>query len=772
MKIITAFFIVFFISCFALALEDNDLAMTGFYSPRSEIIKKYDNDRADFKKHFLLGLVYKKNKEFKKALLHFANSCFKHAGNNQLKLFPDPVYQYVKGFHIKSDYYDDAVYEMAALFFEYREYEYIGKFIDLISKSNTALFRDAVILKSNAMIESGMYDDAIILLRGLLSQFDDMDSRSLIYIRIASAMERKNDPANAIKEYFNIISLSPESWQSAIACERIRKMASETEYDFNDKENLLLAAALYHSAKISDSLEMLKILIKKELDEHSLYDALKYSVMGYIRTGRLSEADIIISQQKDSSPLYYKLLKIKADELWALKKEQLAFPVYQKLKDDGSGRIQRESFRKVLQYYYDKKNPDYEKILLEFKDKYPEEKSLENLLWILVKDKLKEQDFNTAIKYLEMTLSIFPAGAHSGRTRYWLAKLYTKSGMENDAMQTVMDMAVINPDSAYTWKKLGQLKDFYKTDEIKSKFEEYLESKNLEYALFYHSLLFVMEKDFTERDKRIQAMNLFDPIKKYQKMGGIIKKPELDSRYRDNLKGIEKYFIVGYNEGISREIGLIPAKKEFLPDKYKTLAYLGGKYNNYYFTVTSILELLKYYGLSENITLLPGNIVAKLFPRAFGSQVERICDEKEIQKEMAYAVMKAESLFNHRAVSSAGAEGIMQLMPATAKGIAKEKKTGEYDLRDPLTSISFGIIYLSWLNNIFNGDFESMVAGYNAGARNVKKWQKEINNTDSDYFIEFIPFEETRSYILRTNRFFIQYRIIYNSDSLYSQFRQ
>ena len=56
-----------------------------------------------------------------------------------------------------------------------------------------------------------------------------------------------------------------------------------------------------------------------------------------------------------------------------------------------------------------------------------------------------------------------------------------------------------------------------------------------------------------------------------------------------------------------------------------------------------------------------------------------------------------------------------------------------------------------------------MMAGYNAGAGNVKGWMKQFNG-DNDYLTEFIPFDETRFYILRTGKFFIQYKLLFEAD--------
>ncbi|MFH0977597.1 MAG: lytic transglycosylase domain-containing protein [Spirochaetota bacterium] len=764
-KIILIISVFLFITCSANAVETDNLSKAGFYSPPDRIIQELDNKNAGYREHFLLGVAYKKKGEPKKAILHFANSCFQYSSNPNLRIFPSTVYKYVNGFHIKSEYYNDSVYEIAALFFEFREFEYVIKFTSLINKSGSALYRDLILLKSNASMELGKYDDVISLLKGMLVRYDDVSSRSIIQIRIASAYERKEDTENAVAEYFNVLRLSAKTWQSGIACERIQGIVSKTNYELKDNEKVLLIASLYHNAKYREAAGIAKSIAGKELSEPLRNDLLKYAVRNYVRSGNISETENLISSLASETPVYHKLLKAEADELWIMKKKQPAYNIYQKLSRDASDDILKHSRKRVAQYLI-ANGSGHENILLDYIGKYPKDKTSQYFFWILARNKLKEKDTKSAIKYMEDSLSAYPYGAYSGRCRFWLVKLYGRE-RKADALQRIKEMAALNPDSAYTWKTLDTFKENYKPDELQLNFTEALRAKNYTDAMFYHTLLFLYQKDFAERDKRISAMDFNDTMKKYKSFEESLADTEPGSKYKYNLKEIEKYFRAGYSEGISRELAIIPNKSEFRMDKYRVLAQMGGKYNNYNYAAVSVLKLLKYHKLKENISVLSAGTIAKLFPAAFKDDVEKLCGETEgkIPAEMVYAVMKTESTFNHKAVSSAGAVGLMQLMPATAKDIAKGFKIKEFDLKEPSTSIKFGVNYLAWLSKFFKADFEAMMAGYNAGAGNVKKWLRDFN-ADDDYLIEFIPFEETRSYILRTGKFLIQYRLIYNNKTI------
>ncbi len=758
-RIVVLQFFVLLVSCFATASEEAGLAKIGFYSSPDKIIEKFDNKNAGYKEHFLLALSFRKNGDMKKAIFHFANSCFKYSVKPNLKLYPFPVYEYVTGFHFKSEYYEDSVYEIARLFYEYREFAYVIKFTDLLEKPGSALYRDAMLLKSNAMAALGDYADALSCLAELAALYNDIDSRSLIYIRRASVYEKQNYLKEAIDEYLKVIQLDNNSWQSGIACNRILNISMNYKYEFNIEQEFGLASSLYFNS-MEDSIIFFKDLLNKQLQTQLRSKVLEYSVKAYVKKGRIKEANGLISQNRGEAALYYMLLKIKADTLWSMKKKESAYKIYYKLYKSSVGvNIIKNSHKKIADYLIST-DRDYEDILKSYINNYSDDKASGYFLWILAKDRLKKNDHNTAIKYMEESLTIFPDGPYSARNRFWLAKLYSVKGRDNDAVQKYKELVAFNPDSAYTWKKLEQLKGLYKKEILRDKYKESVLSKNSLDALFYNALLILHEKDFKERDKRIAELDFIDYIKIYRSFNDILEKRTSGSEYTDNLKNIEKYFKIGYAEGVSRETGMIPDKKDLQAEKYRVLAYYGRVYNNYFYSATSLLNLFKYYHIKENLPLLPVDVLENLYPAAFKDYVIKLCRGLDISAEIVYSVIKAESSFNHKAVSSAGARGLMQLMPATARGIAKESGLNDFNLNDPLTSLTLGVKYLSWLYKIFDGNFTYMTAGYNGGPANVNRWIKEIDNPDEDFFIEFIPYQETRHYVLQTQRFYIQYVLL------------
>ncbi len=106
----------------------------------------------------------------------------------------------------------------------------------------------------------------------------------------------------------------------------------------------------------------------------------------------------------------------------------------------------------------------------------------------------------------------------------------------------------------------------------------------------------------------------------------------------------------------------------------------------------------------------------------------QIKDSKQKEKlipNLVKAVTSVESAGNPNAVSNKGAQGLMQVMPATAAEIAKELGIKEYNLKDPETNTKFGTHYLNKMLNMFGGDVELALAAYNAGPGAVKKWIRD-----------------------------------------------
>jgi soluble lytic murein transglycosylase len=140
------------------------------------------------------------------------------------------------------------------------------------------------------------------------------------------------------------------------------------------------------------------------------------------------------------------------------------------------------------------------------------------------------------------------------------------------------------------------------------------------------------------------------------------------------------------------------------------------------------------------------------FPLAHTDLVGEQATRHGIDRAWIFAVMRQESAFMHNARSHAGAMGLMQLMPATARAVSrdvlKRKPPRRHQLLDPETNISLGSAYLKQMKSELGDSSVLATAAYNAGPHRVTRWLPE-RTLPADIWIELVPFRETRRYLQR-----------------------
>ncbi|MBP7609313.1 MAG: lytic transglycosylase domain-containing protein [Steroidobacteraceae bacterium] len=140
-----------------------------------------------------------------------------------------------------------------------------------------------------------------------------------------------------------------------------------------------------------------------------------------------------------------------------------------------------------------------------------------------------------------------------------------------------------------------------------------------------------------------------------------------------------------------------------------------------------------------------------LYPRPFDAEVRSASRRTGLPKELIYAIIRQESLFRADAASSAGAIGLMQLLPETARLTARRAGLPEptrSQLTKPTVNIPLGSEFLASLVQRFEGETALAAAGYNAGPNAARRWRPAAP-MDLDVWVENIPFNETRAYVQR-----------------------
>ena len=149
------------------------------------------------------------------------------------------------------------------------------------------------------------------------------------------------------------------------------------------------------------------------------------------------------------------------------------------------------------------------------------------------------------------------------------------------------------------------------------------------------------------------------------------------------------------------------------------------------------------------------------FPMPYRDLVADEARRNDLSEHWIYAVMRRESAFMEEVKSSAGALGLMQLMPATARRTAKNlglNYSSGWALLQPKLNIRLGSRYLKQMYLLNDRNWVSALASYNAGYHRVKQWKSQAPVNDTDIWIETIPFTETRRYA----RAVLFYAVVYH----------
>jgi soluble lytic murein transglycosylase len=168
-------------------------------------------------------------------------------------------------------------------------------------------------------------------------------------------------------------------------------------------------------------------------------------------------------------------------------------------------------------------------------------------------------------------------------------------------------------------------------------------------------------------------------------------------------------------------------------------------------------------------TLLPrlGDVAQELtLPLRHADIIHQQAEEKDLDAELIAGVIYQESRFRDQ-TSPAGARGLMQITPATARYIANLSGGTRFvteDLATPQVNIAYGSFYLRYLLDQYGGDEVVALAAYNGGETNVNRWLAEADAEGRDFEVEAIPFPETRAYVEKVLEARDDYADVYSSE--------
>jgi soluble lytic murein transglycosylase len=205
-----------------------------------------------------------------------------------------------------------------------------------------------------------------------------------------------------------------------------------------------------------------------------------------------------------------------------------------------------------------------------------------------------------------------------------------------------------------------------------------------------------------------------------------------------------------------REVnGVLPVRAGATSRGAVTALFILLKSRTYREYMRSAIIILLLGGLMVYIASQPQVWGPFIYPLQFRPYIKTYAGQYGLDPNLVSAVIFVESRFFPGQVSRAGALGLMQVLPSTAKAIASnlgDKEYTENNLLDPERNIRYGTYYLKYLFDKYKSETDLVLAAYNAGETNVDRWQKDQQG---------IAFDETKEFVAKVKQAARMYDTIY-----------
>ncbi|MBT4048913.1 MAG: tRNA (adenosine(37)-N6)-dimethylallyltransferase MiaA [Nitrospina sp.] len=375
----------------------------------------------------------------------------------------------------------------------------------------------------------------------------------------------------------------------------------------------------------------------------------------------------------------------------------------------------------------------------------------------------ERKNFPEALKNYKTALEKYPKEYFAQWAGWRLGWIHYLDGKFEKAFDRFQEAALRFPESSFIEYNLyWSAKSAEKLDKKDVALELYTRVIQL-YPYTFHGI---------RSKERVRALGV-DPDTLVQN-----KKPvsteKVSAQLNRPLNTKEKFHHVRANE--LAKIGLMQEARNEIGELQKTIQKnLAGVLwlSHLYHQAQGYAESLRLLHLYKDFTTKPKeknlseNFWKHFFPLAYEEAVLAYAKSREVDPFFVNGIIRQESLFDSRALSPAGARGLMQIMPATGKKLypkTKLKKPFDTDaLFDPELNIRLGVKYVSQLNKRFGKNGMHILISYNAGPHVLKKWLKRFGHlSDQDVFIESIPYPETRRYVKHVLRNLGIYKALYS----------
>ena len=340
---------------------------------------------------------------------------------------------------------------------------------------------------------------------------------------------------------------------------------------------------------------------------------------------------------------------------------------------------------------------------------------------------LIQDDYKAAIKYINRSGLLGLEDSYDSRLRFWIARIFMKNSETSLAEFLFKAQITKNPLNYYSVLSAAHLN---KLGERKFLEETYLYNGQNKLSIFKSEL-----KEDKNTLKRLSVWLKSD---------------------NNNLANLEIQDILASHHKDSSQFRKL-ASSESSETSFQILKLFQEE--------SDYLKSFKFFSrnkLFNNFNFLP-TATKLLFPTPYLKEVKKISNG--LDPILLLSLIRQESAFDPRAKSSAGARGLMQLMPNTARMFKRNLRKS--DLYKPRLNLRLGSKYLKGLYTKYNKSLIHTLSAYNAGETNLKRWMKNYFKMKDDLLkVESIPFHETEGYVKYITRNIFFYKIIFGEPLL------
>jgi len=375
-------------------------------------------------------------------------------------------------------------------------------------------------------------------------------------------------------------------------------------------------------------------------------------------------------------------------------------------------------------------------------DEYPASLEVPEALHLAGITQYRRGDYHQALPLIQRGLLLSTEPADQARAYLWIGKIQEKLG-DDSAKQTAWGQAqFIDPKGYYSERARDLL------------------NGNPPFA---EPMLYDLEVDLqTERKDAASWARIRFELP-----------PETDLTTSETLandlrfiRGTEFWELGMYEEARLEFESLRDSVSSDPGDSFRLANYMLdlGLYRSAIFAARQVLTLA---GLDEHYVSLnaPAYFNHVRYGLYYQDLISPAAEEFDLHPLFLFSVARQESLFEGFVHSTAGARGIMQIIPATGANLAHTLRWPRLyeddDLYRPYVSVRLGAYYLDSSRDLFDGDLYAALAAYNAGPGNAAVW-KELAGDDPDLFLEIIRFKETQDYIRYIYEIYNTYKAIYS----------